>query len=221
MVVRQMIRILHSNDWHVKGTNPTARKDHYPETILNKVRDFFETGHRLGVDAFSEGGDIFDTAHTSSVVVTRLGKIIKENLKGKKLFGVWGNHDESGWNPKTVAHTPIGVMQEFISDFIILNNEPYEFKANGMSVWLTGVSSYAQLDLDVVDQEGNVIAPRARDWIVEEVKGPHIHIVHGHLTPKPLLETMRYTLIEEMRHTKASVTSVSYTHLTLPTMAVV
>lgn len=212
-----MIKFLYSTDWHYKGKNPTTRIDDYPAAIEAKVRDFFQTGHELKVDGFLAGGDYFDSAYTSAEVVTRLGKIIESEVKDKKLYGVWGNHDEVGWNPKTVKKTSIGVMQEFNRHFHILDRNPTVFEANGMKVNLTGVSAYAQLDSHVLDEQGNIVQHRSRDWVVDKTDGlPHIHIVHGYLSPKPVLESIRHTVIEEMKHTKATITLGAHEHTGFP-----
>lgn len=212
-----MIRWIYSTDWHFKGKSPETRTDDYPATIEAKIRDFFRTGHELKVDGFLGGGDYFDSAFTSAEVVTRLGKIIREETKGKNFFGIWGNHDVQGWNPNTVKRTPIGVMQEFSDCFHILDRTPTVFEANGMKVNLTGVSAYAQLDSHILDENGEIVQHRARDWIVEKTDGtPHIHIGHGYLSPKPVLETIRHTVIDEMKHTKATITLGAHEHTGFP-----
>ena len=212
-----MIRFLYSTDWHYTGKNMPSRKDNYPETIEAKIRDFFWTGHKYNVAAFLGGGDFFNSHYTSSEVVSRLGQIIREETKGKMFYGVWGNHDIRDWNPKSVTRSSIGVMQEFNDCFQILDREPTVFEANGMKVNLTGVSAHAQLDKHILDDEGNIIKHRARDWIVEETNHhPHIHIVHGYLSPVPVLETIRHTVIDEMKHTKATITLGAHEHLGFP-----
>ena len=212
-----LIRFMYSTDWHYTGKNMASRKDDYPETIKAKIKDFFRTGHQYNVDGFLGGGDYFNSHYTSSEVVSRLGQIIREETKGKKFYGVWGNHDIRDWNPKSVSRSSIGVMQEFNDCFQILDREPTVFEANGMKVNLTGVSAYAQLDRHILDEEGNILKHRARDWIVEDTNNlPHIHIVHGYLSPKPVLDTIRHTVIEEMKRTKATITLGAHEHLGFP-----
>lgn len=212
-----MFSFLYSTDWHVKGKNPVTRKDDYSQTLELKLKDFFETGHRLGVDAFLAGGDFFDSPFTSSEVVTKFGKIVEEGLKDKHLYGVWGNHDVVGWNPKTVKKSSIGVFQEFCKSFTILDREPIVLEKDGLKVNLTGVSAHAMLDTEVLDDEGNVIKHRAADWIVSETNGnPHIHIVHGYLSPVPVLDGIRHSLISEMKHTKALITLGAHEHTGFP-----
>ena len=210
-----MLRFLYSTDWHIKGKNPATRTDDYPETIESKIRDYFRLGQELNVDAFLAGGDYFDSPHTASEVVTRFGKIIQEELKGKQLYGVWGNHDEIGWNPKSVKKVSIGVFEEFSNFFHILDRTPFLFKgSNGETVKLSGISAYPQLDKHIfVPDTEEILEHRSRDYVIEETDGtPHIHIVHGYLSPQPILETINHTVISEMKHTKATVTLTAHEH---------
>lgn len=203
----------------MKAKSPNTRTDDYPSTIEAKMTHFFQLGHELNVDAFLCGGDYFDSPFTPDEYVIHVGKMIEKELRGKQLFGVWGNHDVSGWNPNTVTRTAIGVFQTFSPYFTILNRTPFIFRAsNGEKVKLTGISSYAQLDRHIIDQETDTILHhRNRDYVVTEFDGtPHIHIVHGYLSPKPILEDIPHTVIEEMRQTRATVTLTGHEHIGFP-----
>jgi DNA repair exonuclease SbcCD nuclease subunit len=207
---------MYTTDWHAKGKSPSTRLDDYPSTIESKIINQFQMGHELGVDFFVAGGDYFDSPHTSEKYVIHLGKIIERELRGKKLYGIWGNHDIQGWNPATVNNSPIGVFQTFSPFFHILNRNPTVIEKDGRKVSLTGVSSYAQLDRHLLDAEGNILEHRSRDWVVEEVDGPHVHVTHGFLSPKPVLDTIPHTVIEEMLHTKATITLGAHEHTGFP-----
>lgn len=213
-----MLKFLYSTDWHYKARNPKSRIDDFPSTIEAKINHFFWLGHELGVDAFLHGGDYFDSKDTASSSVNRLGNIIREGLKGKTMYGVWGNHDVHGMNPNTVTQSSIGVFQNFFPNFVILNRKPIVFEANGQKVNLSGVSSYAQLDRHILDPETQeILQHRSRDYVVEEYDGiPPIHITHGWLTPKPIMEDIVHTVIDEMRHTRAVVTLTAHEHTGFP-----
>lgn len=217
-----MIKFLYSTDWHAKGRSPSTRTDDYPSTIEAKILHFFELGHSYQVDGFLCGGDYFDSPHTSSEYVTKIGKIIEKGSGDKPFFGVWGNHDVTGWNPKTVKRSSIGVFQEFCSKFQILTEEPHLFEANGQKVKLSGISSYAGLDRHVTEEgTENILEHRARDYVIEESDGiPQIHIVHGYLSPKPILDDIPHTVIEEMKHTKAAITLTGHEHEGFPVMKI-
>lgn len=214
-----MISFLYSTDWHAKDKSPSTRTDDYPSTIENKIRHFFRVGHELGVDAFLCGADYFDTPYVTPNYVTRIGNLIKDELKDKHLYGVWGNHDIVGWNPATVNRLAHGVFENFFDQFTILGREPLIFENDkGQKVKLSGVSSYAQLDRHIMDEENETIVEhRARDYVIEEYDGtPQIHIVHGYLSTKPILDEIPHTVIDEMKHTKAAVTLTGHEHVGFP-----
>lgn len=212
-----MIRFMYATDPHMKGKSPSTRTDDYPSTIEAKMRNWFQMGHELGVDFFLCGGDFFDSPHTSDEYVIHVGKMIERELRGKHLYGIWGNHDIQGWNPKTVTKSAIGVFQTFSPYFSILTREPTVIENGKYRIGLTGVSSYAQLDRHILDVEGNIIEHRSRDWVVTEDYGmPIVHTAHGFLSPKPVLDTIPHTVIEEMRHTKATITLGAHEHTGFP-----
>lgn len=208
-----MIKFMYMTDPHTKGKSPSTRTDDYPSTIEAKIINWFQMGHELGVDFFMCGGDFFDSPFTSSEYVTKIGKMFERELKGKQLYGIWGNHDIQGYNPKTVSKTPIGVFQAFSPYFTILTREPTIIEKDGQKIGLTGVSSYSQLDKHILDDAGNIVEHRSRDWVVtEDYSFPIVHVVHGFLSPKPMLDTIPHTLIEEMIHTKAAITLGAHEH---------
>lgn len=213
-----MLKFLYSTDWHYKARNPKTRTDDFPSTMEAKIKHFFWLGHELGVDAFLHGGDYFDSKDTASSAVNYLGDLIREGLKGKMMYGVWGNHDVHGMNPNTVTQSSIGVFQNFFPNFTILNRDPIIFEANGQKVKLSGVSSYAQLDRHILNPETQeIVEHRSRDYVIKEWDGvPHIHIVHGWLTPKPIMEDILHTTINEILHTKATVTLTGHEHTGFP-----
>lgn len=210
---------MYSTDWHYTGRNPSTRTDDFSSTMDAKISNWFEMGHDLGADFFLHGGDFFDSPHTSESVVIHVGKMMEQKAKKKKIYGVVGNHDVMSWNPKTISKTPFGVFQAFSPCFTLLNREPLLHKnSKGKEVKLTGVSSYAQLDRHIIDKEtGDILQHRNRDYVIEEFDGtPHVHVVHGYLSPKAILDEIAHTVIDEMRHTKATVTLTGHEHTGFP-----
>jgi exonuclease SbcD len=207
-------KFLYSTDWHCRGKNPSSRLDDYPATIEMKVRTFFRLGEEYEVDAYLCGGDMMDTPYSSPQYVARIGSAIEEELNkvNKKMYYILGNHDIIAYNPESIHQTTFGLFLKFSQRLVPLTKNP--IVVNG--VYLTGVHSYAMLDKPVLNEIGEIVKPRWRDWVVEKTEGPHIHIVHGFLTPKPLLEDIPHSLIEEMKHTKATVTLGAHDHTGFP-----
>lgn len=208
-----MISYLYFTDPHAKGKSPSTRTDDFPETILKKIEKGFEIGHENNVDFFMCGGDFLDSAYVSPKFVRKLGRLIKRCLRGKLLFFVWGNHDIIAWNPKTAEDTAFGLFEEFFDGMIELTPEPKKYTFNGEDIYLSGVHAYANLDRHILDDEGNIIEHRSRDYVIEgDYDAPVVHTVHGYLSPKPILEDIPHTVIEEMKHTKATITQTGHEH---------
>lgn len=211
-----MIKFLYMTDPHAKGKSPSTRVDDFPSTIERKINNFFELGHELNVDFFACGGDWVDSAYTSTKYSKRLGQLIKRGARDKEIFYVWGNHDIIAWNPSTIDETSFGLFESFFDNMVLLSKEPTFRTFSGQRIALTGTSSYAQLDRHILKDE-EIIAHRSRDYIIEEEYGcPLINIIHGYLSPKSILDDIPHTVIEEMKHTKATITLTGHEHTGFP-----
>lgn len=206
-----MIKWGFMTDPHAKGVKPSTRTDDFSETIKQKLREFFRAGHAAGVDFFINGGDLFDSPYTTPSFVIEIGQLIEEELKGKPFFYVLGNHDLIGYSPKTVSTTAYGVMLTFLSNAIALEPTPTRYEFNGQAIYLSGVHSYSQLDRTIVVDD--VELHRSRDYVIDDVlDAPSIHVVHGYLSPKPILDDIPHTVVAEMAHTKATFTLTGHEH---------
>lgn len=208
-------KLFYSTDWHARGKSPSSRVDDYPSTIESKIRTFFRLGVEYGVDAYACGGDMVDSAFLSPQYIVKLGRVIDEELtkSGKKMYYVLGNHDIIAYNPESITSTAFGIFLTFIKNMVPLSRTPI-ITPQGVS--LTGVHSYSQLDKHVYGDDGDILQHRSRDWVVKEAGEPRIHIVHGFLSPKPILDDIPHTLIDEMKHTKATVTLSGHDHTGFP-----
>lgn len=204
-------KLFYSTDWHARGKSPSSRVDDYPSTIESKIRTFFRLGQEYEVDAYACGGDMVDSAHLSPQYITRLGTVIYDELErtNKKLYYVLGNHDIIAYNPASITSTSFGVFLSFVKNMVPLSRMPI---VTPEGIAITGVHSYSMLDKHICDDTGNIVQHRSRDWVIEKTDKPHIHIVHGFLSPKPILDDIPHTLIEEMKHTKANVTLSGHDH---------
>lgn len=210
------MKFIYMTDPHIRGGSPSTRLDDYSETILGKVSNWLEIGNELGVDFFLCGGDIFDSPHTSNRVVKRFIELLDKGLGGKELFFVWGNHDVHGWNPNTAIDTSMGLVASFYENVTVLSKEPTKREYDGVTVSLTGVSSYAMLDKDVED-DGEIIEHRSRDYILKEKSADvDIHVVHGYLSLVPILEDIPHTVVSDMKETKADFTLTGHEHTGFP-----
>lgn len=208
------MKILYSTDWHAKGKNPGCRTDDYPTTIEEKIVEFFQTGIEMQVDAYMVGGDFVDSSYSSAQYINRLGKVIEDNLEktGKKLYYILGNHDLIAYTPSSIDTTTFGIFLRFVKNMVRLSREPIALESNGQTVYLTGVDSHVFMDRDQYE-DGQLIKPSYMDWVVPvKMDHPIIHVAHGFLSPKKLMDAIPHTTIEQMRHTYATVTLGSHDH---------
>ena len=212
------VKFIYMTDPHVKGSNPSSRTDDFPETILKKIEDWFEEGVRRNVDFYLCGGDILDSARVSNRTIDKVVQLFDKYLKqqGKEMFFVWGNHDIFAWNPNTAIDTSLGLVVKYFSDITVLSNVPTLREYNGVTVSLTGVSSYSRLDKDKY-VEDEMVEHRSVDYIVDEKKADiDIHVVHGYLSTKEVLEEIPHTLTKDIMVTEANFTLSGHEHTGFP-----
>lgn len=205
-----MIRFMYGTDPHAKGTNPGTRTDDFTDTVKRKLTEYLRIGRERDVDFYLFGGDLFDSPYATPQFVIDIGELLEEGLDGKPFFYVLGNHDMSGYNPATIRQTAYGVILRFLPNAIELTKEPVRYEFRGEAVYLSGVHSYARLDRDIETEDG--LLPRARDYVREKQDAPSIHVVHGYLSPTPVLEDIPHTLIDEMKHTGTTITLTGHEH---------
>ena len=206
-----MIKFANMTDPHFKGIRPRSRIDDYPATGKKKIAEFIETGHAHDVDFFVVGGDFFDSPYATPQYVIEIGEYVEKLLRGKPMFTVLGNHDIIGYAPHTINSTAYGVFLRFVKNVILLEPTPRRYEFPGGAVYLSGIHAYAQLDRTL--EQNGIELHRSRDYVIEDVlDGPSVHVVHGFLSPKPILEEIPHTLISEMAHTKATVTLTGHDH---------
>lgn len=213
-----MINFIYYTDVHAKGISPSTRTDDYPTTVERKLLDVFAYGHEHNVDFFACGGDFSDSPYISARYMARLGETLSKAQKPH--YFVWGNHDMMAWNPTTIQDTTIGLFAKFQEQFHLLSKTPTYVEFNGQEIALSGVSSYASLDRTIT-VDGKELH-RNRDYLIKKQKDiPHIHIVHGYLAPRPILEDIPHTLVSELADTEADLTLGAHEHagfslITLP-----
>jgi DNA repair exonuclease SbcCD nuclease subunit len=210
-------KMFYSTDWHWTLQTPEARLDNYAESLEMEIRSFFQMGMDLDCDCYGVGGDFVDSAFLRPRSIIRLGEIIRQELQRsqKKLYYILGNHDLDAYNPNSITNTAFGVFLKFCDDSMVhLSRTPLIVNhENGHPVALSGVDSYSLIDKNVYNEANEVILPRSRDWVVAADVGiPRIHMAHGFLSPKPILDSIPHTTIEEMRHTTATVTLGAHEH---------
>lgn len=194
-------------DTHCRSQNPVYRKDDFKSSIMAKFNDVHRILEQNHVDALLHGGDMFDTPNVSNSTWVYFASKFQEF--GVPIYALAGNHDMEGHNVITLPSTPIYYMSKLgVIDLIVDNKDnPVIIKKNGVSVQITGKSFHGLMDKKFKEE----------DYVVTNKKADYaIHMVHGNLLDKPIIELAHYTLVEEVKHTLADLTLSGHYHMGFP-----
>ena len=196
------MKILFFTDTHIRGTNPKNRIDNFTTTLENKLLEVIQLSNDLNIDYIIHGGDLFDRPDLSIAVVSKFAKILKKIEK--PFYIVCGNHDIFGHNPKTIDRTMLGLLNSLDFINIIKEDEKIILQKDGIKVQLTGQPYVYDIDSILKDK-----------YILEDIDNEvdySIHVVHGMLLDRPFVKGIPYTLIDEIKHTKADITLSGHYH---------
>ena len=197
------MRILFLTDTHIRGTTPKNRKDNLTETLENKFKEVVKIIEDYNIDYVLHGGDLFDRPDISVSVVSNFASIL--NSFNVPIYIISGNHDVYGHNPGTINRTMLGLLNALKTLKIINKKDIIYLNKNGVKVQLTG----HPYTYDVDDEMNR------SNYIVEELPKDvdyAIHMVHGMLLNKPFIKGIPYTLIDDIKHTKADITLSGHYH---------
>lgn len=197
------MRLLYFTDTHLRGTNPKNRKDDFVQTLENKLNEVVDIINNKDIDYVIHGGDLFDRPDISVSIVSKFAKILKA-IK-VPFYIVSGNHDMFGHNPLTINRTMLGLLDNLDFFTVINKNEKILLTKENLTVQLTG-QPY-EYDVDDPLKRKNYIV----ECIDEKAKYA-IHIVHGMLLEKPFVKGIPYTLLEDIKETKANITLSGHYH---------
>lgn len=197
------MKILYFTDTHIRGTNPKNRKDDFVKTLEDKLLEIVDIIEENNIDYVIHGGDLFDRPDISVSIVSKFAKI----LKGIKVpfYIVSGNHDIFGHNPQTVGRTMLGLLNDLDFIKIIKENDKIILEKDNIRLQLTG-QPYTY-DIDSLPSKNNYIV---KD--IDEGINYSIHVVHGMLLDKPFVKGIPYTLLEDIKETKANITLSGHYH---------
>lgn len=201
------MRFLFFTDDHKRGTSPENRKDNFPFTLAEKLREVVRIAQERKVDFVLHGGDFFDSPNPALSVCGDYLSVLAQ--LGVPLYVVAGNHDLYGHNLETLNRTMLGLLIR-LHFVCLLTREPLYVRKNGICVQLTGQSYYYDLD-------NRNLSPQERGYLVQKKSCDlAVHVVHGMLLPQvPSLPTA-YTLLDEVQATEADLTLAGHFHLGYP-----
>lgn len=197
------MKILYFTDTHIRGTNPKNRKDDFVQTLENKLLEIVDIINKNNVDYVIHGGDLFDRPDISISIVSRFAKILK--TINVPIYIVSGNHDMFGHNPLTINRTMLGLLNELDFFTIIEKDEKIILTKDKIKVQLTGQPYIYDID-DPKNINGYMVNT------IEDNTNFSIHAVHGMLLEKPFVKGIPYTLVEDIKDTKADITLSGHYH---------
>lgn len=197
------MKILFFTDTHLRGTNPKNRKDDFVTALENKLNEIIDIIDSEDIDYVIHGGDLFDRPDVSISVVSHFSKILKK-IK-IPFYIVTGNHDIYGHNPMTMNRTVLGLLNDLDFLKIIGSNDKLIFEKEGIRVQVTGQPYIYDID-DINRRDYYILKQKPEDVNYA------IHIVHGMLLDRPFIKGIPYTLIDEIKDTKADVTLSGHYH---------
>ena len=205
------MRILYFTDTHIRGTNPKNRKDDFVQTLENKLLEIVDIINNNKIDYVIHGGDLFDRPDISLSIVSRFAKILK-NIK-VPFYIVSGNHDIFGHNPLTMNRTILGLLNDLDFINVIEKDIKLILTKDDISVQITG-----QPYIYDIDDPAN-----RQYYLLDDIKSGinyAIHIVHGMLLDKPFVKGIPYTLVEDIKETKANITLSGHYHAGFKTIVI-
>lgn len=197
------MRLLFITDTHIRGNTPKNRKDNFPETIETKLNEVKQIIRKYNIDYVLHGGDLFDRPDVSISIASNFSKIL--NSFGVPIYIISGNHDVYGHNPDTVSRSILGLLDALDVVRLIREGEVIYLNKDGIKVQLTG-----QPYVYNIDHEGY-----RSNYIVDEISEEvdySIHMVHGMSLNRPFIEGIPYTLIDDIKSTKADITLCGHYH---------
>lgn len=197
------MRILYFTDTHIRGNNPKNRKDDFVKTLEDKLLEIVQIIRDNNIDYVIHGGDLFDRPDISVSVVSRFAKILRE-IK-VPFYIVSGNHDIFGHNPLTVGRTMLGLLNDLEFINIIKDKEKIILTKDDIKLQLTGQPYIYDID-SAVNKESYIVKE------IEDGVNYSIHVVHGMLLDKPFVKGIPYTLLEDIKDTKANITLSGHYH---------
>lgn len=195
-----MVRILYFTDTHAQATTPENRKDDFPATLREKMREIVEIAQSRKVDLVLHGADLFNSPIVSLAIAAEFATFLRE--MGAPVYGPSGTHDVFGHNPETVGRTVMGLLHG-LGFARLLTPEPTYLDIKGMRLQLTGQPYHYEIDRR---------DPSLDYWVKKRDCDVAIHIVHGMLVDKKMPEGAIYTMVDRVIGTEADVTFTGHLH---------
>lgn len=191
-----------TGDWHYRLQNPKARMDDYLEALDNKISEVYDLARRYHAKAIIVPGDIFDSANISIPGIWQLAKKLKS--APCTVITVPGNHDIASHNLETIPRTPYGLLEK-LNYIKCVHNGYWQWVDDKVDGIITGHGYNTETDNDLSQYGVNLEQMTIHEGICctmpstkHEYSPFYIHISHGMILEKPMMEGIKHTLISEL-----------------------
>lgn len=182
------MKFLYFTDTHIRGNTPVSRTDVFEDTLKRKIEEVHQIGLDESVDFYIHGGDLFDRPDVSVRTVGEFGTLFQKFEK--TIFIISGNHNIYGHNPNTLGRSMLGLLTELDVFKIIHKNDPLVIQDGNLRIQISGSPYIYNIDGENKDN----YHPKRLDNI-----DYHILLIHSLLLDKPFIETIDYSLIENIQ----------------------
>ena len=186
------MKFLYCQDTHIKGVNPCNRIGDYYQDIMAKIKEIISLSKKLKVDCVIHGGDVFDSAHVSDIMVDEFIDLIEDaNLQGN-IFPC--NHDMIGHNWKlskgsSLAH--IFRRSDLIKELgkLDITNKGNKLTYRIKTI-IQGFKYYHNIEQDIKDKGLNCKVSNSKFKIA---------IIHSMLTLKPFHPQVMHVVAKDIK----------------------
>ena len=177
-----------TGDLHYRLHNPKARLDDYLEALDTKISEVYDLARKHRAKAIIIPGDIFDSANVSIPGIWRLAKKLEQSPC--RVVTVPGNHDSASHNLETIPRTPYGLLKELGYIYCLHNTWDGLLvdTPKDANIIVSGHGYDTETDNDISQYGLKSDTP----------KGFNIHITHGMLLEKPMMEGVKHTLLSDL-----------------------
>lgn len=191
------MKLLYLQDSHIKGINPINRKGDYYQDVMTKIKEVIALSQELKVDKVIHGGDLFDSANVSNVMIDEFIDLVES--VGIEWQILPGNHDEIGHNWELSKGSSLA---HIFRRSVIINELTLLPDVKKFDSVLQGFEYYHNIEQDI-KEKGLVCKTKG--------KGFKIAVLHALVTPKPFLPQVMHIPIKDIK-TDFNVVLVAHNH---------
>ncbi|MDP2661238.1 MAG: metallophosphoesterase [Dehalococcoidia bacterium] len=213
------MNLLYCTDLHARGDNPKARLDSYQEAMWRKVSEVFDLSRQHRCKAILFGGDLTHLPDVSKSVERDLISLLRQSPC--PIIGISGNsHDVWGGNADTLRRTALGVVEAAGCIQLIWPDDPAIVEEDGVTVQVSGQPFHPYLDRRDFRLDYCVLPANHRNVEgyeeYQHYRDPNvqwcIHMIHGMLRTRPLMNAPITVVQEVLKHTAADITLSGHDH---------